>query len=94
MKKRTQIDKIKHHLKHIGAINQADCFTGYRIMRLSAIIHTLRDEGWNIKSIQKKNPNTGSHYIDYVLVKEEEKQETLSGGLFETKKPTNYDGGF
>ena len=95
-KKMTQIEKIKDHLKHIGPINQSQCFEYYRIMRLSAIIYNLKDEGWNIKTEVKTNRETGTHWTDYSLVKEEKKEEQLGldGLIVKQKTPTNYDGGY
>ena len=53
----TQKDKVLRHLEHYGTITPLDAFRDYAIMRLSAIIFNLRDEGYNIKSDTEKSTN-------------------------------------
>ena len=63
-KKRTQKERILKHLKKkpitpLKALNKYDCF------RLSSIIHRLRTEGWDIKTL----PTGKKQYATYKLIK-------------------------
>ena len=77
--KTTQKQKVIRHLKSYGNITPLDAFKEYAIMRLGAIIHLLRDEGYNIKTdIQNTHNKFGepTNYAKYTLIKEY-KQGTL-----------------
>lgn len=69
----TQKDKVLRHLEHYGTITPLDAFRDYAIMRLSAIIFNLRDEGYIIKSDIEKSVNRFNEpcrYAKYTMQKE------------------------
>ena len=63
-KKESQRTKVENELKSKGFITSWGAIQKFRITRLSAIIFTLRDEGWDIESIPEKNEET--HWAKYV----------------------------
>lgn len=70
MEKKTQKDIILEHLKKHRSIDPIQANNMY-ILRLSAIIKNLRDEGWNIETTHPKNKKTKKiqKYATYVLKK-------------------------
>ena len=68
----TQYDVILAHLKLKGHITSMEAIKKYSITRLSAIIYTLRSDGYIIKSIHKtgKSRKYGwrTNYVDYILL--------------------------
>ena len=65
MKKMTQKDKVIRHLKEVGGITPLDAFNDYAIMRLSAIIFELKDEGYNIKSEMVSSKNRFQEKVSF-----------------------------
>ncbi len=65
MKKMTQKDKVIRHLKEVGGITPLDAFNDYAIMRLSAIIFELKDEGYNIKSKMVSSKNRFQEKVSF-----------------------------
>tara|TARA_R100000935_G_C2788170_1_gene144742 strand:+ start:439 stop:690 length:252 start_codon:yes stop_codon:yes gene_type:complete len=82
MKKKSQREKILEHLKLYKTITTWDSYKIYRITRLSAIIHILRqDENHTIESIpETKN---GASYTIYsyknLKLKDAEKLTIIRG---------------
>jgi hypothetical protein len=77
--KTTQKQKVIRHLESYGKITPLDAFKDYAIMRLGAIIFTLREEGYIIKTEIENSFNRfgePTHYAKYSLIKEY-KQGTL-----------------
>lgn len=66
MTKISQKKTIENHLKKRGYITTIECFSKYRITRLSQYIMLLRRENWLIESIPQK-PKNGNPYVKYVL---------------------------
>lgn len=64
MKKVSQKEKVQKELIQKGFITSWGAIQKFRITRLSAIIFTLRDEGWDIESINESNEET--HWVKYV----------------------------
>lgn len=66
----SQRERVLRHLKDYGAITSMEAFSDYGITRLSAIIFTLRGEGYDIKSnmIHAKNRyGEMTHYAKYEM---------------------------
>ena len=68
MEKKTQKERIIEYLKKNKKITPIESNNMY-ILRLSAIIKTLRDEGWNIDTTHEKDKETKKvqPYATYVL---------------------------
>ena len=67
---KTQNEEILYHLLYIGRITSISAIKEYGITRLSARIHNLKDEGWNICSVDKEfttRHNKKSSYSEYYL---------------------------
>lgn len=60
-----QKSQILNHLINHKYIDSLSCFNMYGCMRLASYIHTLRQEGYNIESIQMNNND--KHWVKYVL---------------------------
>lgn len=71
----TQLNIVKNWLKKYGNITALDCFHNGGGMRLAARVHDLRNEGWNIYSLQEDS------YVRYMLV---------GLPNIERKRPTNF----
>ena len=64
MSKKSQIDKVKDHLKINNTITSWEAIQEYRITRLASLIHTLRtDHQMNIRSISKSK--NGKNWVEY-----------------------------
>ncbi len=69
MKKQVKVSKtamVKKHLLTKKSITSWEAIEKYKVTRLSAIIHKLRESGWNITN--KKLSNENSNFVKYVLV--------------------------
>lgn len=62
----TQKDVVLKHLKQWGTINCLEAITQYRILRLAAVIHDLRNCGYDIKSVGLE----GDRFVEYQMSKE------------------------
>ena len=66
----TKFNQVKKHLTEHGSITSWEAIDNYGATRLSAIIHRLRNSGWDIESVQlsglDRNRNT-SNFVRYVL---------------------------
>lgn len=65
MKKQAQTDIVLLHLTHCGSITPAQAFTNYGIMRLSAVIFTLRKRGYDIDTTIEHAKNRYGKKISY-----------------------------
>lgn len=70
MEKKTQKEIVIEYLKKNKHINPIQAFDMY-ILRLSAIIYELRDDGWNIetKHLIEKDIKKSQPYATYFLNK-------------------------
>lgn len=59
---------VLQHMEKYGSISSYEAFDKYRITRLSARIHNLREEGYNI--ITENKVKNGTHYAVYRLEEE------------------------
>ena len=72
MAQTAKIEKIRKHLLKKKNITSWEAITLYRVTRLAAVIHKLRDDDWNIttKMITKKDDNgESSTFAKYILNK-------------------------
>lgn len=65
----TQLDILAHHFRRTGSISQREALIEYSIQSLTKRISELREEGFNIVTVFKKNPVTGQRYARYMLNK-------------------------
>lgn len=63
----TQEDVILKRLKDWGKISSFEAFLQYGITRLSAVIHRLRKEGYNIESVYKTTFNRLGNSVTYAI---------------------------
>jgi hypothetical protein len=69
MKRQLKVSKtsmVKKHLLTKKSITSWEAIEKYKVTRLSAIIHKLREAGWKISN--KKLSNENSNFVKYVLV--------------------------
>lgn len=57
---------IGKHLKQYKTISPIHAFLDYKVFRLAARIHELRQRGWNIETVMTEGP-TGRKYAEYRL---------------------------
>lgn len=87
--KLSQKEKVLRHLKEVGSITPLDAMREYAIMRLSAIIFNLKDEGYDIKSEIETSKNRFGEkckFSRYTLVTPEGSnagKQTVLSELFE-----------
>lgn len=70
----TKIQAIKDHLVVNGSITSWQAIQLYGETRLSAVIHVLRDKGWNIESVWKEGTDRNgneSRWVEYVYTEKE-----------------------
>ena len=65
----SQEDIVLNHMRKYGSITSMTAFRLYDITRLSAKIYNLREEGYDIRTLNEKSP-TGKYYGRYVLREE------------------------
>jgi len=70
MKSRTQKQKILGHLAVGKTISSAHAMVNWRIIRLSAIIFDLRNEGYPIKTRKKINSDGTGYFAVYYFEKD------------------------
>ena len=75
MAKKSKKDLVLIHLQMHGNITSWEAIEKFRATRLSAIIHTLRDEGHNITSTPEFNKESGTNYARYVLHTTDDKNQ-------------------
>tara|TARA_Y100001963_G_C6629010_1_gene375382 strand:- start:91 stop:297 length:207 start_codon:yes stop_codon:yes gene_type:complete len=63
----TQIKQVSSHLKEKKKITSWEAIMEYKCTRLSAVIYTLRKDGWEIRSDHKFNKTTKKNFTEYVL---------------------------
>ena len=63
----TQLEIVNHHLATHGRITPLEAHSNYRIWRLAAVIHKLKQRGLDIHSTLKVAPS-GNRYAVYSLV--------------------------
>jgi len=61
----TQKDKVLAHLQENKKINPMEGLNLYGTFRIAAIIHTLRDEGYNIETKMINNGVKKNHFAEY-----------------------------
>lgn len=64
----TKINKVKSHLQSMGSITSWQAISLYRATRLSAIIFSLRKNGWNITSVRMEDGE--SKFVKYIYTKQ------------------------
>ena len=57
------------HLKKHGNISPREIYIDYGGASPTKIIHTLREDGWDIISVPKKHPVKSQRYVRYFMVK-------------------------
>ena len=73
MAKTSQKDRVIRHLRDEGTINPMVAIRDYGIYRLAAVIHNLRQDGYNITSENVSTKNRygeSTHYAKYHLTKQ------------------------
>lgn len=65
----TQYQTVLRHLRRHGNISQRDALVDYGITRLASRIDELRNSGYRIKTVMKRNPATGRSYGRYFFDK-------------------------
>ena len=88
--KRSQTDVILGHLEDIAPITSLEAFEKYRITRLSARIHDLREQGENIQTEIVKGKD-GTRYAKYWLVTGTKLECPYCGNIFDVGQ--GYDRG-
>lgn len=71
-KKDSQYNKVLNHIYVNGEITSMEAFDTYGITRLAAIVHTLKKDGYNIKTDIRHDVNRygeACHYAAYSMVK-------------------------
>ena len=66
----TKTQAVKDHLKVNGSITTWQAIQMYGETRLSAVIHSLREQGWKIESVWKEGTDRNgndSRWVEYVL---------------------------
>ena len=66
-KTQSQLNQIRNHLLIHGDITSWQAFQKYGITRLSGYILLLREDGFDIDTIYKRNPKNTGNYGLYVL---------------------------
>ncbi len=64
----TKTDRVLKHLQQIGPITTWDAILLYRATRLSGLIYQLREQGYNIVGIKKKNKEGRGYHAEYHLL--------------------------
>lgn len=70
---KTQKEIVKDYLLEGKKISQRKAIAYFNIIRLGAIIYTLKKEGMNIETYLKPNVYNNSRYAEYSLKNNEEK---------------------
>lgn len=59
----SQKDVVVEHIGQYGSITPLEALTRYGIMRLAAVVHSLKEEGFSINTTLKKHD--GRKYASY-----------------------------
>lgn len=65
---KSQREKVLDYLMAGHTITNDKAMSVFTIRRLSALIHVIREDGWNVKTAWKTSWN-GSRYAEYSLPK-------------------------
>ena len=68
MKKVTKKEMIQIHLKRYGSISSMEAINAYWCTRLSAVIYTLKKDGWEFDTKMETHKPTGSQFARYTLI--------------------------
>ena len=60
--------QVLKHLKKHGNISPREIYIDYGGASPTKVIHTLREDGWNIISVPKKHPVKSKRYVRYFMV--------------------------
>jgi hypothetical protein len=63
----TQKELIFKHLMKYGSLTALQCFNRYRCIRLSAHIHTLKQEGVPIETQWESDKKTKKQWVRYSI---------------------------
>lgn len=64
----TQKEKVLKHLKEHGSITSWEAITKYHATRLSDIIFKLREQGYDIETINEKNADGAGTHARYKFI--------------------------
>lgn len=70
----TKTEAVRRHLKINGSITSWQAIQMYGETRLSAVIHNLRDKGWDIESVWKEGRDRNGNdcrWVEYVYTEKE-----------------------
>lgn len=70
MPKLSKRQQIINHLQSGQPLSSWECIQLYRHTRLGAVIHELRQQGWDITTQMRENAQKDGHHAVYHLVKE------------------------
>lgn len=65
----TQKEKVERHLMRLVAITPLEALRDYGCFRLAAIIHKLRQQGWDIETRYVTTPDGEKKFASYKLNK-------------------------
>lgn len=71
----TKTEAVRRHLKINGSITSWQAIQMYGETRLSAVIHNLREKGWDIESVWKEGKDRNgndSRWVEYCYTPEVE----------------------
>jgi hypothetical protein len=65
----TNADQIINHIMHNGSMTIKQAMDTYRMSggSVTGTITLLRNEGWNIVTEMRRDPNTGRRYAEYTF---------------------------
>lgn len=66
-KTKSKKQQIAEHLLSGRPLTQWECIQLYRHTRLGAVVHELRQQGHDIRTINQRNSNDGGTHAKYVL---------------------------
>lgn len=75
----TQHDRITRHLYDYGTLTSIEAMKEYGIMRLSARISELKNQGWVISSKLEKGTNRYGEPTKYSIYTLKEKEKRTNG---------------
>jgi len=75
MRKQSQKDKILTHFLTGASLTPLEALNNFGAFRLSAVVHKLKEEGWNIESKLIHDKRNNKMYSKYKLSDDTEKPE-------------------